>query len=89
MRAGRRVVRPEGQAMSDDLLECRSLTRRFGALAAVNDLSLSVRRGEIFGISGPNGAGKTTLFNLLSGHVRPTSGSIRFEGREIDRKSVV
>lgn len=69
--------------MSDDLLECRGLTRRFGALAAVNDLSLSVRRGEIFGISGPNGAGKTTLFNLLSGHVRPTSGSIRFEGREI------
>jgi branched-chain amino acid transport system ATP-binding protein len=69
--------------MSETILECTQLTRYFGGLAAVNQLSFSVQRGQIFGIAGPNGAGKTTLFNLLSGHVMPSSGVIRFVGREI------
>jgi branched-chain amino acid transport system ATP-binding protein len=68
---------------TDDILVCANLSRFFGALAAVDDLSFAVRRGEIFGVSGPNGAGKTTLFNLLSGHVPPSRGTIRFAGREI------
>jgi branched-chain amino acid transport system ATP-binding protein len=68
---------------TDDILACAHLSRFFGALAAVDDLSFAVRRGEIFGISGPNGAGKTTLFNLLSGHVPASRGTIRFAGREI------
>ena len=68
--------------MADDLLVCDDLTRMFGALAAVHRLSFRVERQQIFGISGPNGAGKTTLFNLLSGHVPPTSGTVRFAGRE-------
>lgn len=65
------------------ILEAVDLNRSFGALRAVSDLSFEVRRGEIFGIAGPNGAGKTTLFNLLSGHVPPTSGTIRFNGRNL------
>jgi len=69
--------------MSGEILVCHDLRRTFGALAAVDRLSFAVRRGEIFGIAGPNGAGKTTLFNVLSGHVPPTGGTIRLDGREI------
>jgi branched-chain amino acid transport system ATP-binding protein len=67
------------------LLDVQNLTRRFGGLIAVNDVSLSVERGEIRGLIGPNGAGKTTLFNLVSGTLPPTSGSVRFEGHDITR----
>ncbi len=59
---------------------------RFGGLKAVDDVSLSVRRGERRAVIGPNGAGKTTLFNAITGVVRPTSGRISFEGRDITRK---
>jgi branched-chain amino acid transport system ATP-binding protein len=65
------------------LLETRRLTRLFGGLAAVNDVDLTVDKGEIVGLIGPNGAGKTTCFNLLSGFLRPTRGSIVFDGESI------
>lgn len=66
------------------ILETQNLTKRFGDLVAVNDLSFEVQEGEIFGIAGPNGAGKTTLFNLISG-VYQGMGHIVFDGRRIDR----
>jgi branched-chain amino acid transport system permease protein len=66
------------------LLEVRGLSKSFGGLAAVADVDLDVRRGEILGIIGPNGAGKTTLFNLLNGFARADHGEIRFAGARID-----
>ncbi|GAA4023539.1 ABC transporter ATP-binding protein [Deinococcus rubellus] len=63
------------------LLSVQHLTRRFGGLVAVNDVSFEVRRGEIFGLIGPNGAGKTTLFNLMTGLTPPSSGSLSFGGQ--------
>ena len=65
------------------LLETRNLTKHFGGLAAVNGVDLTVEDGEIVGLIGPNGAGKTTCFNLLSGFLRPTAGSIRFRDEDI------
>jgi branched-chain amino acid transport system ATP-binding protein len=65
------------------LLSCRNLSKYFGALAAVKDLSFDVARGEILGIGGPNGAGKTTLFDMISALNPATSGDILFEGRDI------
>lgn len=65
------------------ILEILGLTRRFGGLTAVDDLSFSVDAGEIRGLIGPNGAGKTTTFNVISGYYPPTSGRIRFDGEEI------
>lgn len=64
-------------------LEVRGLTKRFGGLKAVDNLSFDVYRGEILGIIGPNGAGKTTTFNLITGHLKPDSGKIVFEGKNI------
>jgi branched-chain amino acid transport system ATP-binding protein len=65
------------------LLEVTHLTKRFGGLLAVNDLSFSLNEGEILGLIGPNGAGKTTLFNMIAGAFRPTTGEIRFRGIKI------
>ncbi|MGD8544584.1 MAG: ABC transporter ATP-binding protein [Candidatus Bathyarchaeota archaeon] len=65
------------------LLEIIDLKKSFGGLTAVNDVSLNVDEGERIGIIGPNGAGKTTLFNLLSGFLRPDSGTIKFKGEDI------
>ena len=65
------------------MLEVQALMRTFGGLVAVNDVSVSVAQGEILGIIGPNGAGKTTLFNLITGFLKPSAGSIRFQGDEI------
>jgi branched-chain amino acid transport system ATP-binding protein len=65
------------------LLEVRDLVKRFGGLAAVNGVSFSVEKGEIFGLIGPNGSGKTTIFNCISSFHTPTSGTIHFEGRDI------
>ena len=62
--------------MSDVLLSCQNLTKRFGGLAAVNDVSLELNRGRIHAVIGPNGAGKSTLTNLLSGDLALTSGSV-------------
>ncbi len=66
------------------LLETRRLTKRFGGLAAVADLDLTVERGEVRALIGPNGAGKSTLLNLLCGVTPSTSGEILLEGRRID-----
>ncbi len=66
--------------MSAPILEVSGLTRSFGGLVAVNDVSFKMGEGEIIGLIGPNGAGKTTLFNLLVGLYAPTSGEIRFAG---------
>jgi len=65
------------------ILEVEGLTRRFGGLTAVDGLSFAVTEGEIRGLIGPNGAGKTTTFNVISGYYPPTSGKVRFDGREI------
>ncbi|OQB48218.1 MAG: Lipopolysaccharide export system ATP-binding protein LptB [Firmicutes bacterium ADurb.Bin153] len=64
-------------------LVVKNVTKRFGGLTAVNDVSFTVRGGEILGLIGPNGAGKTTLFSCLTGFHRPDGGSVEFEGRDI------
>jgi branched-chain amino acid transport system ATP-binding protein len=65
------------------LLEVHNITKRFGGLVAVNDLSLSVSKGEILGMIGPNGAGKTTAFNMISGYYEPNEGQVVFDGKVI------
>ena len=65
------------------LLETRDLSKSFGALTAVNAVSLRIEAGTLHSIIGPNGAGKTTLFNLLTGQFAPSAGRILFEGRDI------
>jgi branched-chain amino acid transport system ATP-binding protein len=69
------------------LLEAVGLTKSFGGLVAVKDLSLSVSAGEILGVIGPNGSGKTTLLNLIAGTIRPDAGTIRLEGDDVTRLS--
>jgi branched-chain amino acid transport system ATP-binding protein len=66
------------------VLNTDKATIRFGGLCAVNELDMSVKDGEIYGLIGPNGAGKTTIFNLLTGVYQPTSGEIYFNGQRID-----
>jgi branched-chain amino acid transport system ATP-binding protein len=68
---------------AEPVLEVRDLSRRFGGLWAVRDVSFSVAEGEILGVIGPNGAGKSTLVNLITGHLRPTSGQVFISGREV------
>ena len=65
------------------VLEVRNVSKRFGSLAAVRNISLSVPKGELRAIIGPNGAGKTTFFNLISGFFRPTAGTILFDDRDV------
>jgi ABC-type branched-subunit amino acid transport system ATPase component len=64
-------------------LEIEHLTKQFGGVTAVDDVSLTHDQGGVLGLIGPNGAGKTTLFNMLSGAVVPTSGTVRLDGREV------
>jgi ABC-type branched-subunit amino acid transport system ATPase component len=66
-----------------NVLQIQALTRRFGGLTAVDGFDAVVNEGEIVSLVGPNGAGKTTVFNLISGVLRPTAGSIRLHGREL------
>ncbi|MGB6536777.1 MAG: ABC transporter ATP-binding protein [Xanthobacteraceae bacterium] len=66
-----------------EALVVRNLSRRFGGLRAVQDLSFAVGEGETVALIGPNGAGKTTSFNLITGHYRPNAGSVRAFGREL------
>ncbi len=65
------------------LLEAKDLTRHFGGLVAVNKVSFTVARHEIFGLIGPNGAGKTTLFNLITGLIQTSSGAMLYQGEDI------
>ncbi len=69
------------------LLELQSVSRRFGALQALSEISLTVQQGELRAVIGPNGAGKTTLFNLISGFFPPSGGSILFDGKPITKVS--
>ena len=83
------------------MIEVVNFTKRFGRVAAVNDVSLTVKPGEVFGLLGPNGAGKTTTIRGMTGLTRPTSGTVRVAGFDVwrdpvkakgafgDRKSVV
>jgi len=66
------------------MLEALSITKSFGGMKAVDNVSLHIRRGEIVGLIGPNGAGKTTMFNVLAGALPATSGAILFQGRSIE-----
>ena len=68
------------EATSRPLLAATAVTKRFGGLSALSEVSISVERGEIVGLIGPNGAGKTTLFNCITGLYHPTSGSVHLDG---------
>ena len=65
------------------MLEVKNLTKYFGGLAAVRDLSFRVEKGQIFGLIGPNGAGKTTVFNMINGFYPPSSGDVLYQGKPI------
>ncbi|MBV8933301.1 MAG: ATP-binding cassette domain-containing protein, partial [Kutzneria sp.] len=76
--SGRTTIRPSRchhGAVTEHLVETKGLTKRYGERVAVEDLALTVRRGEVYGFLGPNGAGKTTTLKILLGLVRPTSGT--------------
>ena len=79
-KAGLKHVQSSGV---DVLLTVQGLSKRFGGLQAVQDVSFNVQRGEILGIIGPNGAGKTTLFNLLNGFTPPSNGQVSFQGADL------
>jgi branched-chain amino acid transport system ATP-binding protein len=69
------------------MLEIKGLTKYFGGLAAVSSLDMSMNQGDMMGLIGPNGAGKTTVFNLITGFLRPTTGQLAFEGKDITAKN--
>lgn len=71
---------------ADFILECKGVDKTFGGLKAVSGVEFGAKRGEILGIIGPNGAGKTTLFNVISGHLPATAGSIIFDGVDVTSK---
>ena len=71
------------------LLEVNNLTIVFGGLHAVDDFSLKIEKGQLYGLIGPNGAGKTTVFNMLTGVYKPTSGKITLDGEDITGKSTI
>ena len=77
------VRRDRPAAPEDIILEVRNLSRSFGGLKAVQNVSFKLQRNDILGIIGPNGAGKTTLFNLLNGFLRPDTGEVLLEGRDV------
>ena len=74
---------PEGDGADDAILIASRVTKAFGGLIAVEDVSFSIPRAAIVSIIGPNGAGKTTFFNMLTGLYRPTAGTIAFDGRSV------
>lgn len=69
--------------MTPPRLECNGLTVRYGALTAVDDVSITLNEGRIFGLLGANGAGKTTLFKAITGRVKPTAGKVILDGRDV------
>jgi len=74
---------PEPLAHAERILEVERVTKRFGGLTALSEVSFAINRGEIYGLIGPNGAGKTTLFNVLTGLYRQDEGVFRFQGKEL------
>ncbi len=81
--AGLKLAAAKHQAVTETLLTVEGLSKSFGGTRAVHNVSFSVAPGDRLGVIGPNGAGKTTLFDLISGFVRPDSGVVRFDGRDI------
>ena len=77
------ITSGKGVALETPILSLAGVTKCFGGLVAVNDLSLDVQAGEIVGVMGPNGAGKTTLLNVIAGEYKPDSGAIKFKGNDI------
>ena len=78
------VIAPERDfsvAVGEDLVEVKNLTMKFGGLVAMDEVTFTIKRGEILGLIGPNGAGKTTCFNAMTGVYKPTSGQILLEGK--------
>ncbi len=71
------------------LLEVRNIGISFGGLKAVNDFSLTIEKGQLYGLIGPNGAGKTTVFNLLTGVYKPDTGSIFLDGKNLTGKKTI
>jgi branched-chain amino acid transport system ATP-binding protein len=69
--------------MSEPILEVRNVTMKFGGVTAIDNLSFTVDKGEIYGLIGPNGAGKTTIFNIITGNYLPTEGTVIFDGEDI------
>ncbi len=81
---GTDVIAPDRSfsvAVGEDLVEVKNLTMKFGGLVAMDDVSFTIKRGEILGLIGPNGAGKTTCFNAMTGVYKPTSGQVLLEGK--------
>ena len=72
--------------MTDAMIECEGLTKRFGNFTAVDHVSFSVSRGSIFGFLGPNGSGKSTVIRMLCGILEPTEGTARIAGHDISRE---
>src|SRR5207344_20446 len=81
-RAGQRS-RGEDPAMTAPLLRVTGLSKSYGAIRAVDDVSFEVMAGEIFGVIGPNGSGKTTMFNSVLGQIKPNAGKIELKGADI------
>lgn len=76
-------------AENTPMLEVNNLSIQFGGLRAVDDLNLTINKGELYGLIGPNGAGKTTAFNLLTGVYKPSEGIIKLDGEDITAKSTI
>ena len=72
----------------ETIIETKNLTKYFGAMAAVNNVSIKIEAGTLHAIIGPNGAGKTTFFNLLSGNLKPTSGKVFYKGMDLTGKPI-
>ncbi len=81
------TARSAAEVGPEPILETRSVSRRFGGLVAVDQVSITIPRGSISSVIGPNGAGKTTLFNMIAGIYRPSSGEILFNGDVLSRAS--
>ena len=79
------AVETPGAQSAPPQLAVQSVTKRFGGVTAVGNVTVNVRRGEVMSVIGPNGAGKTSLLNMISGFYRPTSGSISLDGHDITR----
>jgi branched-chain amino acid transport system ATP-binding protein len=69
--------------MTSPILEVEGLTKQFGGVRAVSDVSFRIEEGDVFGIIGPNGSGKTTLINCITGFLKPTAGKVRYKGKDI------